>query len=532
MKKYLWTLILLLLTACGAPTAEVELPTPTPLPPDPALERPTYTVTSGPIERAIEITARATPIDLVRLSFRREGRVNQLFFQRGDMVKEGDVLAELQQDEALDELRRATDDLAQARRDLEEARETLAKTIKERQLDVEQARTDLERLLPGGESDVLRAAQLKLEEAQRAARTTRDDRSWSKTSAEEALLGKAEALEDAQKAFSKAEWNVDWVRKYGTHPTERVPSADDPEKLIPRKLTDEEKEAFETALIQAERALRAAERSVEESQRALDKAREDEVVEIAKADEEVKKAQRAVDDLLNGKDSQELAAARRALDNAIIALEEVQEKGLNAEQRAVDTAQRALDRAQRQVDDGRVISPQAGEIIAINLEVGATVTAFDPIAEVADASKLEFAANLNGEQMRQLAEGQTAELRLLARPDVVIPVAIRRMPAPYGSGGSGAVQDRDQSTRFEVIDAMGQTFRAGASLAKVRIVLERKEEALLLPPEAVRAFEGRRFVIVREGDRERRVTVRVGITTEEQVEILEGLEEGDMVVGQ
>jgi multidrug efflux pump subunit AcrA (membrane-fusion protein) len=106
------------------------------------------------------------------------------------------------------------------------------------------------------------------------------------------------------------------------------------------------------------------------------------------------------------------------------------------------------------------------------------------------------------------------------------------MPAPYGSGSSGAVEDRDQTTRFEVIDALGQEFRAGATLAKVRIVLERKESTLLLPPEAVRSFEGRRFVVVREGDRERRVTVRVGIATEEAIEILEGLNEGDLVVGQ
>jgi multidrug efflux pump subunit AcrA (membrane-fusion protein) len=106
------------------------------------------------------------------------------------------------------------------------------------------------------------------------------------------------------------------------------------------------------------------------------------------------------------------------------------------------------------------------------------------------------------------------------------------MPAPYGSGGSGAVQDRDQTTRIEVLDPRGETFKAGSTLAKARIVLERKEQVLLLPPEAIRTFEGRRFVIVREGERERRVTIRVGIVTEQQVEILDGLKRGDVVVGQ
>ena len=55
---------------------------------------------------------------------------------------------------------------------------------------------------------------------------------------------------------------------------------------------------------------------------------------------------------------------------------------------------------------------------------------------------------------------------------------------------------------------------------------------LFLPPEAVRSFEGRRFVVVREGERERRVTVKVGIETEDRAEITEGVEEGDVIVGQ
>jgi hypothetical protein len=37
---------------------------------------------------------------------------------------------------------------------------------------------------------------------------------------------------------------------------------------------------------------------------------------------------------------------------------------------------------------------------------------------------------------------------------------------------------------------------------------------------------------VRQGDRERRVTVQVGIETEDRLEILEGLKAGDVIVGQ
>ena len=45
-------------------------------------------------------------------------------------------------------------------------------------------------------------------------------------------------------------------------------------------------------------------------------------------------------------------------------------------------------------------------------------------------------------------------------------------------------------------------------------------------------FEGRRFVVLKEDDIQRRVDVKAGIETQERVEIEEGLEEGQVVIGQ
>jgi hypothetical protein len=170
-------------------------------------------------------------------------------------------------------------------------------------------------------------------------------------------------------------------------------------------------------------------------------------------------------------------------------------------------------------------------VLSLAIGEGDNAEAYTPVVEIADPTKLEVAVELSGDQMRQLAEGQPAEVSLLSRPDVIMPAVIRRMPAPYGSGGSGAVQEQDRTTRIQVTDAKGQELAPGA-VVKIRIVLERKQNVLWLPPDAVRAFEGRRFVVVRQGDRERRVTVKVGIETEDRLEILEGVKEGDVIVGQ
>src|SRR5215211_6330779 len=143
IRLYIPILLFTLLAACGSPSAaQVEQATPTPLPPDPALERPTYTVKRDAIDEVLTVNGRVTPVDLTRLSFRRDGRVNTVGFARGDTVKQGDLLAELQQEEQLDELREAQDGLVQSQRDLENARKEQAKKIEQAQLALDNAQED------------------------------------------------------------------------------------------------------------------------------------------------------------------------------------------------------------------------------------------------------------------------------------------------------------------------------------------------------------------------------------------------------
>jgi HlyD family secretion protein len=522
-----------LLAACGASTAaQAEPPTPTPLPPDPALERPTYTVKLDAIDQVLTVNGRVTPVDLTRLSFKRDGRVNTVGFVRGDTVKQGDLLAELQQEEQLDELREAQDGLVQSQRDLENARKEQAKKVEQAQLALDNAQEDLTRVLPGGEDDPIRAAQQALEDARREAKDAGDSGSEAKTEAEYNVLKSAEALQDAQKAREKAFWNNDWAQKYGTDPAN--PYTVDPVtgKKTSNRLTDEQIQAFADALIAADRALREAERAVEQAKRAAGQAHEDEIVKNGQSDQKVQEAQRKLDSMIKGKGNKDLIEAQRKVKDARLALEEAQSGSYNTEQKAVEDAQRRLDKAQKKVEDGRIVAPQNGQLLAISISEGDTVTAFDPLVEIADPSQLEVASELGAEQMKQLAEGQPVEINTLSRPDVVMPAIIRLMPAPYGSGGSGAVQEQDRTTRFKILDLKGQEVEAGVTIVKIRIVLEHKDNVLWLPPEAVRSFEGRRFVVVREGERERRVTVKIGIETEDKIEIVEGLKEGDVIVGQ
>jgi HlyD family secretion protein len=524
-------LVVPLLAACGTPaTAQQQPPTPTPLPSEPALERPTYTVQRGTIERLLDVNGRVTPIDLVRLGFRRAGRVASVSVKQGQAVKAGDVLAELEQADKIAALRLAEDNLAQAQRDLASARQQHADEVRQAEMDLQEAQEDLARLLPGGADDPTHTAQRELEKAQQDADTGNATASEAKTNAEHDMLLKTEALQDAQQAYSTAKWDNDWVQNYGTHPTEMET---DPlsGRQRHRKLTDREKEQFKTALTTAERNLREAERNLALAQRVLDQKRQDEIVANHNSEQDVQDKQAAFDQLLHGQGNAAVIAARRSVEHKRLALQQARQGTFNSALTAVETAERTLESARRDVTDGQVIAPQNGQVLSLAIGEGDTAEAYASVVEIADPTKLEVAAELSGDQMRQLQQGQPAAVSLLSRPDVIMPGVIRLMPAPYGSGGSGAVQEQDRTTRFTVTDTKGQQLAPGA-VVKIRIVLERKQNVLWLPPDAVRAFEGRRFVVVREGERERRVTVKIGIETDDQVEILEGVKAGDVIVGQ
>ena len=68
-------------------------------------------------------------------------------------------------------------------------------------------------------------------------------------------------------------------------------------------------------------------------------------------------------------------------------------------------------------------------------------------------------------------------------------------------------------------------------LVNVTAIIERKDNVVWVPPQAIRNFNGRRFAVVQDGDVQRRVDVKIGIQAEERVEIEEGLQAGQTVVG-
>ena len=229
----------------------------------------------------------------------------------------------------------------------------------------------------------------------------------------------------------------------------------------------------------------------------------------------------------------EVAIQERQVQLARIALEELQ-KGVDPLlKNDVQRAELDVQKLQSAIADAQIVAPFNGQVLSISLTEGRAVDAFKPVATVADPSSLEVSADLVSTQLQDLAEGMPVTVVLVSRPGQEIKGFIRKLPYPYGSGGgSTKVEEQDKSTRVAIdASAINAGFEMG-DLARVTVLLERKENVLWLPPQAVRTFEGRKFVVVQDGEAQRRVDVKVGIEGEDRVEIKEGLTLGQVVIGQ
>jgi multidrug efflux pump subunit AcrA (membrane-fusion protein) len=520
--------VALCISACSSGASAIQA-TPTPLPEDPGLTELTYTVAQGVIERVIEETARVVPVQSNTFSFGRDGVVSKIHVAIGDTITSGQLLAELKQDDVKNELRKASDDLDAANLAYTTAVKLNTKLIDAKRKAVANARDALNLLLPGGDKDVVQAAQKNLDDKQRAVRTTDED---TATAADDAVYGITTAtnsLIDTQYDYSKAYWNLDWVHRYGTDPANPYIFVNG--TYIPNLLDAEGKHSYEKAFASATDSLRSAEKAVQTAQRAAQRAKEDRQLKIDDATTAFEKARKERDKLLAGSDNADLRDARTTLEIAEAELASAMADTLSSEKKAVDAAKRAFEKAKQAVADGQIVATQAGTVASMAIFEGTNVTAFTPAIEVADPTKVEFSASLSPENMKLLSEGQSVEIRPVTRPDLVLSAVIRRLPAPYGQNG-GVLGDPDQTTRFTVVDNKGFALVAGDTVAKVKIILERHENVLWLPPEAIRTFGERTFVVLREADQERRVTVVTGIHSDQQVEILKGLRLGDIVVGQ
>ena len=535
-----------ILTGCqglfGRPIEE-EAPTPTPIPTPIVPEKPTYVVQRGKITKQLEFTGRISAVEETELYFKTSGYVKRVLVEQGDQVQAGDLLAELEIDDLLKQMAQAEVTLNTAQLRLDEAKKSLERQIAQAKLDLAAAESQLAQA-QNDNADAVAQAEWTLQIAQ--ANLDEAEKANEQQLAEAQRVLEATQIRLAQLQEEPDPVEIELLRLSWDRAKNNLWNAQlerDAVKGNPGTPGHLQKQA-DIAVSNAEIAVREAELRYQQALQPV--VTEDDVrlqqIEVERAKATLEQLQEGVDPLL----SIEVQRAQQKLDR----LEEGVDPLLTLQvQRAqqeldwlkegvdpvlvneVNQAQLALERLQAQVADAQIVAPMDGQALSLSVYAGRPAEAFKPLIVVADPSAIEVSADLSSSELQEMVEGQEAVITLRAYPGQTWHGTVRRLPYPYGSGGgTEALAGEDKSTRISLEGDLS-SLELG-DLARVTIVLEEKDDVLWLPPAAIRLFQGREFVIVQDVDRQRRVDVTIGIESDDRVEIVEGLEEGQIAVGQ
>jgi hypothetical protein len=200
------------------------------------------------------------------------------------------------------------------------------------------------------------------------------------------------------------------------------------------------------------------------------------------------------------------------------------------EQLGLDPAltEQALSELDAEVARARLYSPADGIVVSA-VTPGRSVAPITAAFVLGDPDVLEVKATFDANDdalLKQMFEGMPVAVSVDSRPDAVLTGTIRQLPSPYGTG-------TEAGTVNIVLDQQPseQTYQAGDKVTVV-VQLASKTGVLWLPPQAIRQISGRTFVIVDSESGPRRIDVELGLSTRDMVEIISGLEEGQVVIGQ
>jgi multidrug resistance efflux pump len=190
---------------------------------------------------------------------------------------------------------------------------------------------------------------------------------------------------------------------------------------------------------------------------------------------------------------------------------------------SVYSAQLRVDQIAAQIEQSSLYAPIDGVVLEVNVRPGDQAEAFNTVITLALPEPLEAIANLAFNDTQRLSVGMIGICQEINRPETMVQCAVRRLP----------LSNRDADQTVRVAASLDDVELGG--LIEIDMPLQVRENVLWLPPEAVRTFQGRTFVIVQSADGERAVDVTLGLQTAERVEILDvegSVVEGDVIVGQ
>lgn len=197
---------------------------------------------------------------------------------------------------------------------------------------------------------------------------------------------------------------------------------------------------------------------------------------------------------------------------------DVKQQELKVRQSELTLSSRAADLEALQVK-----SPIDGTITSRFVSLGDTIDANSELFVVADLSSMEMTIAVDELDISNVKPGQKAKVTADALPGKTFDAEVTKV-ATEGSVKDG-VASYDVNLKIHNPDGLLSGMTASAT-----IVVAQKDNALMVPSEAIRSTGNRKSVMVMRNGSAVSVEVQTGLRNEIWTEITSGLQEGDSVV--
>lgn len=189
-------------------------------------------------------------------------------------------------------------------------------------------------------------------------------------------------------------------------------------------------------------------------------------------------------------------------------------------------------------------APADGTIISVKTTLGSPVDPSDTLAEIADLSTLYLIATLPQATAGKISQGTQARIHFPIRPQKdYIATLLKHTVCPHSELGYNPGQNAANHSEEEDVDLNSarvifeiqnpENELHPDMKAECDIIMEKREGVISVPRDAIQGNPSNRHVYVKHmtiPNAFDRVNVQTGITTNDRVEIIDGLFPGDEVV--
>lgn len=191
-------------------------------------------------------------------------------------------------------------------------------------------------------------------------------------------------------------------------------------------------------------------------------------------------------------------------------------------QRRLTAADRSLAYHQARLADTNIKAPFDALVIRRDRDVGDVVTAGSMVLELVSLREMWITAWVDETELARLDNGQTA--RVVFRSE---------MSATYSGVLARIGREADRETREIVVDVRLDTLPANWAVgqrAEVYLQVDTKEQVTVLPAPLLLVRHGVTGVMLDDGGKARWREVAIGLRGRDMVEVISGLQPGDIVV--